>query len=1102
LWHEILAVQAAINRPLIVVGNRSYGLVPLYPITAERGRHNERYILGTNIRVIDTKIGSTESHRDELVLNKDLFSESEAQYFIEKQPVVIVVDGSTSVSDLHRTSPHIPDAHKGYRNWFMALTKALSGRIDPQDFNQDANFVQTLEQDPDFIQLVERLKGLAQGSKVSNPQGYKFGFWFPGKKDLYLRENKQKAVKVVKMMKEEDQNEKAIPVVDAQNIKGPTAVFIQSGIETEAIPENIKSGYIKGTHTPVYFDDKDHYKLFQLRYEEGFGFIPSRAFVDYSRVDFVNNLLPFLGERVPHEAIESVLNDDRQIETIVLDLDGTIALLGQDPTPEMIHRLANLLKKGKREVIVTDDTLKSARARLDGLISILPNTIRPNLFIFGNSATEGMTFDQTTGHEIPLDEYNQQSSLSHKQRADINKIISENFSGQLEIKPEEDIQRIEIKVVNRAGNSRGKIIKKLGELFKTAGLILKAYKSGSKTIRLVLKHKEDAVEFMVKKFGVDPKTMLIMADSAKSYQMDHELLARFKDAVSINVGKESDSLPDKNNFIIQLPASNRGIPAALQLLSILDIRGNLPKGRLVSSSRGIPVESDRAMLQAVDQLAIQFWGKWHEDLNRLFAGRIKGWDAVDRKSKIMNLAKMTDVDIVIALSRFKMHFPGVQFPLLTSYRATSSSVGLDLDKLQALGQRDDEAGKYAIALVQVVSRVMLRTAEISRNFDHEYLDILAPHIVRKVIAASPDNTLHKSDIFRDVMSDSVIDLAKRLYGNTSSLSYFDAYNLIVKARRDVAVRLNQKSILQAFDEQSADRRKGTGLMPMTQVTTTGRIKELHDYLRKIFDRHKLQADEFSQGVDKNGARFERISIPIVKDFTFNDDFPNELRSYRQVIIFYPDLNKFEIMHGDSAYVPFVERYLGILWKKILDKYTPVNQRYKALAEFEWWSFQIIPMMRSGAALGDAMSLVAQISSSMPLRDGFRSMDFFALSETLGGFIHFRYEDLMANENGYRINALPEVQGRGLPNRTSYAMKAHESVKNQGNNGVRREGGINLTPANMHLQTQNSSGIIKFHIDPAMLAQLKNVSGFVPVIINIGPLKNLKQFLGINTTVTS
>lgn len=73
-----------------------------------------------------------------------------------------------------------------------------------------------------------------------------------------------------------------------------------------------------------------------------------------------------------------------------------------------------------------------------------------------------------------------------------------------------------------------------------------------------------------------------------------------------------------------------------------------------------------------------------------------------------------------------------------------------------------------------------------------------------------------------------------------------------------------------------------------------------------------------------------------------------------------------------------------------------------------------------------------------------------------------------------------------------------------NNNI--NGGIDLTPAHMNVQAQveNDSGMltqngigIKFHIDPAMLQQLQDASGFFPVIISIKPLGNLPQFLGIN-----
>jgi hypothetical protein len=59
-----------------------------------------------------------------------------------------------------------------------------------------------------------------------------------------------------------------------------------------------------------------------------------------------------------------------------------------------------------------------------------------------------------------------------------------------------------------------------------------------------------------------------------------------------------------------------------------------------------------------------------------------------------------------------------------------------------------------------------------------------------------------------------------------------------------------------------------------------------------------------------------------------------------------------------------------------------------------------------------------------------------------------------------------------------------------------KGGIDLTHADKVLQTQNSGIAIKFHMDQAMLKQLQNAPGFVPVIISVRPVTNLRRFLEI------
>jgi 6-phosphogluconolactonase/glucosamine-6-phosphate isomerase/deaminase/predicted nucleotidyltransferase len=84
-------------------------------------------------------------------------------------------------------------------------------------------------------------------------------------------------------------------------------------------------------------------------------------------------------------------------------------------------------------------------------------------------------------------------------------------------------------------------------------------------------------------------------------------------------------------------------------------------------------------------------------------------------------------------------------------------------------------------------------------------------------------------------------------------------------------------------------------------------------------------------------------------------------------------------------------------------------------------------------------------------------------------------------------------------RQSHAGKSVQSTlqaSDQAMNANAEKGGIDLTPANMNLQTQNAGGGIKFNLDPAMLERLQNAPGFVPVIINVQPMTDLRQFLGI------
>ena len=78
----------------------------------------------------------------------------------------------------------------------------------------------------------------------------------------------------------------------------------------------------------------------------------------------------------------------------------------------------------------------------------------------------------------------------------------------------------------------------------------------------------------------------------------------------------------------------------------------------------------------------------------------------------------------------------------------------------------------------------------------------------------------------------------------------------------------------------------------------------------------------------------------------------------------------------------------------------------------------------------------------------------------------------------------------------------------------KKGGIDFKPDKVDsaFAVKNSGGEISakggsasggnFHIDPAMLEQLQNAPGFVPVIINIQPVDDLRLFLGIKENASN
>jgi|GEM_PF-2548122 len=544
-----------LGRELIVVENLSYGAVVTSPITEERD--GRKFIVGTDIPVWSTKIGSTESHNNEEIMRRDLFSDQQMSYLRDKEPLVVVVDASTSINDPTRTSPHIPDGFKGYRNHFIALNAQMGFSFSPGDFAVTEDFSDGLAKTPIYRNIVGKPTA-ADASK----HPYKMYFYYPGERILYLRDHKKPSVIAPKLR-------------DDTALTGPSVIIVQAAIEPDAVPVKVKDQFVGGNHTPAFFDDKDHYKQFYMDYEPGYGFHVTRSYILRSRREY-QELLKVLGEDSISEVSSSLMPDvDRNIDTVVLDLDGTIAKTDQPLSDRAIVILADLLAKGKRIIIATEDIEKKVDKRVIQLIlkvsQTSPGSLK-NLWFATDGATVAYRFLSPT-RKAKLEQYNSLSQIDREDRELLLNLLDSRFRGQFQIDTRAERISPDHRIDLREVKDRDKFIEELNGLLAANGLTYLAYKTGSTSVKIVRKHKADVVQYLIAGQGLRESNMLIVGDSARTNQIDRRMLSEFQDAVSINVGKPSRSIGMLNPKIVQMES---GIDGTLRTLEALIQNGKLP----------------------------------------------------------------------------------------------------------------------------------------------------------------------------------------------------------------------------------------------------------------------------------------------------------------------------------------------------------------------------------------------------------------------------------------------------------------------------------------------------------------------------------------------
>ncbi len=109
----------------------------------------------------------------------------------------------------------------------------------------------------------------------------------------------------------------------------------------------------------------------------------------------------------------------------------------------------------------------------------------------------------------------------------------------------------------------------------------------------------------------------------------------------------------------------------------------------------------------------------------------------------------------------------------------------------------------------------------------------------------------------------------------------------------------------------------------------------------------------------------------------------------------------------------------------------------------------------------------------------------ALSEQEAGtfFSHEAFKDYMKSKSGHIEHSF---QGAGEL-RDFFDQAQGRAV----------DGGIDFTPERMSLETKGNAAGVDFKFDPAQMTQWRNTAGVTPVIVNIQPMQDLPEFLGIH-----
>lgn len=244
-----------IRRPLVIVGNLSYGAIALAAI-------REKLIEEGHIVWIKRQ-QSSRAHRNIDYVDANLFSDEEIHLLVDRQPNVIVVDGSYSLDRIKLATmgrdpeaAKYPDSRLCYANYFGVLSSVLTGR-GATEVAADLGLIAPLgtvgggctgRYEAEHRALRVRLTEMIRGRVSTDFNAYRMVYWYPGRRSLGISENRVlRPLPAALRLQQYD---------GLSAYAGPTVIFVQSCVEPDAVPPPVQAMADRIPHSPGYFDMK------------------------------------------------------------------------------------------------------------------------------------------------------------------------------------------------------------------------------------------------------------------------------------------------------------------------------------------------------------------------------------------------------------------------------------------------------------------------------------------------------------------------------------------------------------------------------------------------------------------------------------------------------------------------------------------------------------------------------------------------------------------------------------------------------------------------------------------------------------------------------